>query len=151
MSLEVGQTAPDFELLDDAGKKVSLSDYRGKKVVLFFYPKADTPGCTVESCDFRDEVKAFSKKGTVVLGASKDTPKDQTKFKEKYSLPFTLLCDTETKVMQGYGVWQEKNMYGKKVMGCVRTTFVIDEKGKIAQIYPKVKVEGHAQAVLESL
>jgi thioredoxin-dependent peroxiredoxin len=146
--LKEGDTAPDIRLETDTGEPFDLKALRGHKVVLFFYPKASTPGCTVEACEFRDTHKKFEKKGVVVLGISKDTPKAQTGFKEKQSLPFTLLCDVDKKAVQDYGVWKEKTMYGKKVMGIERTTFVIDEQGKIQKIYSKVKPAGHAEEVL---
>jgi peroxiredoxin Q/BCP len=146
--LKEGDVAPSIELETDSGEPFRLDSLRGKKVVLFFYPKASTPGCTVEACEFRDTFKKFEKKGVVVLGISKDTPKAQTGFKENQHLPFTLLCDVDKKAVQDYGVWKEKNMYGKKVMGIERTTFVIDEKGKIQKIFSKVKPAGHAEEVL---
>ena len=124
---------------------------KGKRVVLYFYPKADTPGCTVEACEFRDDIQAFVKKGTVVIGISPDKPSAQAKFKEKYDLPFTLLADQDKAAAEAYGVYQEKNMYGKKVMGIVRTTFVIGPDGKIEKIYNKVKAKGHAGEVLADL
>ena len=149
--LKEGDTAPDIQLQTDAGKPFDLKEERGKKVVLFFYPKASTPGCTVEACEFRDTYKKFEKKGVVVLGISKDTPKAQTSFKVNQKLPYTLLCDVDKKVVEAYGVYQEKNMYGKKVMGIERTTFVIDEKGKVQKIFSKVKPAGHAEEVLAAL
>jgi len=149
--LKEGDTAPDIQLQTDAGKPFDLKEERGKKVVLFFYPKASTPGCTVEACEFRDTYKKFEKKGVVVLGISKDTPKAQTSFKVNQKLPYTLLCDVDKKVVEAYGVYKEKNMYGKKVMGIERTTFVIDEKGKVQKIFSKVKPAGHAEEVLAAL
>jgi peroxiredoxin Q/BCP len=149
--LKEGDTAPKIQLQTDAGEPFDLGSVRGKKVVLFFYPKASTPGCTVEACEFRDTFKKFEKKGVVVLGISKDTPKAQTTFKVNQKLPYTLLCDVDKKVVEAYGVWKEKNMYGKKVMGIERTTFVIDEKGKIQKVYSKVKPAGHAEEVLAAL
>jgi peroxiredoxin Q/BCP len=149
--IKEGDQAPDIRLETDTGEPFDLKHLRGKKVVLFFYPKASTPGCTVEACEFRDTFKKFEKKGVVVLGISKDTPKAQTGFKEKQHLPFTLLCDVDHKAVQDYGVWKEKNMYGKKVMGIERTTFVIDEQGKIQKIFSKVKPEGHAGQVLAAV
>lgn len=149
--LKEGDTAPEIKLQTDKGEDFDLHSMRGKKVVLFFYPKASTPGCTVEACEFRDTYKKFEKKGVVVLGISKDTPKAQTTFKTNQHLPFTLLCDVDHKAVHDYGVWKEKNMYGKKVMGIERTTFVIDEHGKIAKIYSKVKPEGHAEQVLAAI
>jgi len=138
-------------LLDQDENKVSLKDFRGKTVVLYFYPRADTPGCTKESCEFRDTDKQIQKAGAVILGISADTPKAQKKFQEKYHLPFTLLADTEKKVINAFGVYKEKNMYGKKVMGIARTTFIIGPDGKIKHVFNKVKPEGHAEQVLEYL
>lgn len=150
-SLQPGDPAPDFELLTDAGETFRLSSLAGKKVVLYFYPRADTPGCTREACEFRDHLPRIERKGTVVLGISPDKPASQARFKQKHRLPFTLLSDTEHKVAQAYGVWKEKSMYGKKTWGIERTTFLIDEQGKIARIFPKVKVDGHAAEVLAAL
>ena len=149
--LKEGDKAPDIQLADDAGNPFRLSDLAGKRVVLYFYPKADTPGCTVEACEFRDDVKAFAKKGAAVVGVSPDKPAAQAKFKQKYDLPFALLADEEKAAAKAYGVWKEKNMYGRKVMGIERTTFVIGADGKIEKIYGKVKAKGHAAAVLEEL
>jgi peroxiredoxin Q/BCP len=149
--MDVNDKAPDFSLLDQDENKVSLKDFRGKTVVLYFYPRADTPGCTKESCEFRDTDKQIQKVGAVILGISADTPKAQKKFQEKYHLPFTLLADTEKKVINAFGVYKEKNMYGKKVMGIARTTFIIGPDGKIKPVFNKVKPEGHAEQVLEYL
>jgi peroxiredoxin Q/BCP len=149
--MDVNDKAPDFSLLDQDENKVSLKDFRGKTVVLYFYPRADTPGCTKESCEFRDTDKQIQKAGAVILGISADTPKAQKKFQEKYHLPFTLLADTEKKVINAFGVYKEKNMYGKKVMGIARTTFIIGPDGKIKHVFNKVKPEGHAEQVLEYL
>ena len=149
--LNEGDKAPDIRLANDAGEPFKLSDLKGKRVVLYFYPKADTPGCTTESCEFRDDVKAFAKKGAVVVGISPDKPAAQAKFKQKYELPFTLLADEEKATAKTYGVWKEKNMYGKKVMGIERSTFVIGPDGKIEKIYGKVKAKGHAAEVLAAL
>jgi peroxiredoxin Q/BCP len=149
--LKVGDNAPDIAVQTDAGEEFRLSDMKGKRVVLYFYPKADTPGCTVEACEFRDDIKKFTKKGVAVLGISPDKPAAQSKFKDKYDLPFTLLADQEKSAAQAYGVWKEKNMYGKKVMGIERTTFVIGPDGKIEKIYGKVKAKGHASEVLGEL
>src|SRR3954453_17691285 len=148
--LKVGDRAPDIQLHTDTGEDFRLSQMKGKRVVLYFYPKADTPGCTVEACEFRDDIQSFVKKGTAVIGVSPDKPSAQAKFKEKYDLPFTLLADQDKAAAEAYGVYKEKNMYGKKVMGIVRTTFVIGPDGKIEKIYCKVKVKGHAAAVLEA-
>lgn len=149
--LKAGDKAPDFKLKADNGETVSLKDYKGKKIVLYFYPKDMTSGCTAEACDFRDSIKKFEKKNTVVIGVSADDTKSHTKFKEKYDLPFTLLSDESKKMLEDYGVWQQKSMYGRKYMGIVRTTFVIDEKGKIQKIYEKVSVPGHIEDVLQNL
>jgi peroxiredoxin Q/BCP len=149
--LKEGTKAPAFKLKNDEGKVVSLSDFKGKKVVLYFYPKDNTPGCTTEACDFRDNIKSLQSKDVVVIGVSKDSIESHQKFKEKYDLPFMLLADEEKNVLEKYGVWKEKNMYGKKVMGIERTTVLIDEEGKIYKIFPKVKAEGHVSEVLKFL
>jgi peroxiredoxin Q/BCP len=149
--LKVGDKAPAFSLLDDNGVKVSLKDLKGKRVVLYFYPKDDTSGCTKEACSFRDSIKVFEKNNTVVIGVSKDSVASHKKFKNKYDLTFPLLSDESTEMLSKYGVWKEKSMYGKKYMGIERTTFVIDESGKIKAIFNKVKVDGHADEVLNSL
>jgi peroxiredoxin Q/BCP len=149
--LQEGDKAPDIKLETDAGEPFKLSSLKGKKVVLYFYPRADTPGCTVESCEFRDQSKKFDKKDVVILGISPDTPKAQSKFKDKFDLPFTLLADADKTAAEAYGVYKEKNMYGKKVMGVERTTFLIDEQGRISKIFRKVKPEGHAEQVLALL
>jgi peroxiredoxin Q/BCP len=147
----VGKEAPDFTLESDEEKQVSLKDYRGKKVVLYFYPKDGTSGCTTEALEFKDAAEQFGKEGAVILGISKDNVKSHQKFKEKHQLPFTLLSDPEVKVLNEYGVWKEKVLYGRKYMGTERTTFLIDEKGIIRKIYTKVKPEGHAQVCLVDL
>jgi peroxiredoxin Q/BCP len=149
--LQAGDKAPDIHVRTDSGEEFRLSDLKGKRVVLYFYPKADTPGCTTEACEFRDDQRAFTKRGAVVVGVSPDKPASQAKFKQKYDLPFTLLADEEKAAAQAYGVWREKNMYGKKVMGIVRTTFVIGPDGKIERVYNQVKAKGHAAQVLEDL
>jgi len=149
--LAVGAKAPAFSAPDQSGKTISLSDFAGKKVVLYFYPKDDTPGCTVEACSFRDDHAAFKKRGAVVIGVSPDSVKSHTKFIEKFTLPFTLLSDTDHKIAEAYGVWVEKSMYGKKYMGVERSTFVIDEKGKLSTIYRKVKPAEHTVDVLSGL
>src|SRR3982751_4063763 len=149
--LKVGDQAPDIRVHTDTGEDFDLSEMRGKRVVLYFYPKADTPGCTVEACEFRDGIAGFDTKNAVVVGISPDKPSSQAKFKEKYDLPFTLLAEEQKAAAEAYGVYQEKNMYGKKVMGIVRTTFVIGPDGKIEKIYEKVKAQGHAAKVLEEL
>lgn len=149
--LKEGAKAPDFSLPSSEGKNVKLSDFKGQTVVLYFYPKDDTPGCTQEACDFRDSIKEFKKKGAMVLGVSPDSLKKHDKFIEKFKLPFPLLSDEEKKVLNQYGVWKEKSMYGRKYMGVERTTVVIDPQGKIARIFPKVKVTGHSDEVLEAV
>lgn len=145
--LKTGDIAPDFTLPGDNDSEISLSDYKGQKIVLYFYPKDDTPGCTAESCDFRDSIKAFEKTGAQVIGISKCSVKKHDKFKAKYDLNFPLVSDENGDVCERYGVWIEKSMYGKKYMGIDRSTFLIDEKGKIAQIWRKVKVPGHVVEV----
>ena len=149
--MKEGDRAPDIRLQTDSGVEFKLSALKGKRVVLYFYPRADTPGCTTESCEFRDGIKAFAKKGVAVVGISPDTPAAQAKFKQKYDLPFTLLADEEKAAAQAYGVWKEKNMYGKKAMGIERSTFLIGPDGKIEKVYAKVKAQGHAAAVLDAL
>ncbi|MCB9766609.1 MAG: thioredoxin-dependent thiol peroxidase [Candidatus Omnitrophica bacterium] len=146
-----GKKAPAFSLPSSTGKKISLKDLAGKKVVLYFYPKDNTPGCTTEACAFRDAHKSFEKSDTVILGVSPDGIASHEKFINKYDLPFVLLADEDHAVAEKYGVWQEKSMYGKKFMGIVRATFVIDREGKIAKIFPKVKVKGHDDEVLEAV
>ena len=149
--LKVGQKAPPFTLLDDNGQKVSLADFKGKKVVLYFYPKDDTPGCTKEACAFRDGRDDLQDSGAVVLGVSADSVESHKKFSTKYDLNFPLLSDIDKKTVQGYGVWKEKSLYGRKLLGIERTTFVIDEEGKITHIFPKVKVDAHLEDVLGEL
>ncbi len=149
--LVVGAKAPAFSAPDQSGKIVSLSDFKGKKVVLYFYPKDDTPGCTTEACSFRDEHSVFLKKGAVVLGVSPDSAKSHSKFIEKFSLPFPLLADEDKKIANAYGVWVEKSMYGKKYMGVERSTFVIGPDGKLLAIYRKVKPAEHTAEVLAAL
>lgn len=149
--LEEGKKAPAFDLLNQDGNKISLKDFSGKKIVLYFYPKDDTSGCTKEACSFRDSFPKFKKSDAVILGVSPDSVKSHKKFAEKYDLNFDLLADEDKKVVQLYDVWKEKSMYGRKYMGVERTTFIIDEKGKIKKIFPKVKVDGHEKEVLEAL
>jgi len=146
-----GEEAPDFTLQGDDGKEVSLKDYRGKKVVLYFYPKDGTPGCTREAIEFRDIAKEFEKEDAIILGVSKDSIKSHQKFKQKHELPFTLLSDPEGKVLDLYGVWKKKSLYGRTFMGTERTTFLIDEKGIVKKVYRKVKAKGHAQVCLLDL
>ena len=149
--IAVNDKAPEFNSLDQDGNKIALKDFKGKWVVLYFYPRADTPGCTIEACSFRDSFKRVEKIGAVVLGVSPDTPAAQKKFVDKFDLPFTLVADADKKICNAYGVIQEKNMYGKKVMGVARTTFIIGPDGKVKHIFSKVKPEGHAEEVLEWL
>jgi peroxiredoxin Q/BCP len=151
MDLDINDKAPEFTSVDQNGEKIALKDYTGKWVVLYFYPRADTPGCTIEACSFRDSFKRVERIGAVVLGVSPDTAAAQKKFVDKYDLPFTLVADADKKICNAYGVIQEKNMYGKKVMGVARTTFIIGPDGRIKQIFNKVKPEGHAEQVLEWL
>lgn len=146
-----GDPAPEISLATDSGEHFELSSLKGKNVVLYFYPKADTPGCTKEACDFRDHSQRFSKGNTVVVGVSPDVSKAQAKFKGKFDLPFMLLADVEHKAAEAYGVWKEKSLYGKKYMGVERTTFVIGADGKVKRVFPKVRVEGHAEEVLAAL
>ena len=150
MSLKPGDKAPDFALPTDGGGKLSLSKLKGKKVILYFYPKDDTSGCTAEACGFRDNLPKFGKTDAVVIGVSRDSVASHDKFKKKYKLPFTLASDSEGKVTEKYGVWVEKSLYGRKYMGIERATFLIDEKGKIAQVWHKVRVPGHVGEVLQA-
>ena len=149
--MKEGGLAPDIQLLNDRGESFQLSSLRGQKVVLYFYPRAATPGCTTEACEFRDASAAFSRHGAVILGISPDRPAAQQKFKANYDLPFTLLCDVDKAAAEAYGVWKEKSMYGRKMMGIERTTFLIGEDGRILKIFPKVKAKGHAAQVLAAL
>ena len=144
-----GDTAPDFTLHTDAGKSLTLSSLRGTPVVLFFYPKDDTPTCTKEACEFRDVFPKFSKTKGVVLGISPDDVKSHVKFKKKFALPYTLLADVDKSVSEAYGVWAQKSLFGHKYMGVLRTTFVIDREGKVAKVFEKVKAKGHAAAVMK--
>ena len=146
MAIQEGDKAPDIKT-----SEFMLAEQRGKRVVLFFYPKSDTPGCTKEACEFRDAAKTFAKRDAVIVGLSPDKAPAQQKFAAKYDLPFTLVPDPEHAIAEAYGVWVEKSMYGRKYMGIERSTFVIDEKGKIAHVFRKVKPEGHAAEVLEAL
>ena len=147
----LGSAAPSFSAPDQSGKIVSLADFKGKTVILYFYPKDDTSGCTVEACSFRDEHATFKKKGAVIIGISPDNAKSHTKFIEKFELPFTLLSDSDHKIAEAYKVWVEKSMYGRKYMGMERSTFVIDPKGKLRAIYRKVKPAEHIAEVLAGL
>src|SRR6516165_9301868 len=146
--LEVGDKAPAFKTTDQDGDEVALRDFKGKKVVLYFYPKDDTPGCTKEACSFRDGWTKFRGKGVAVVGVSVDDEKSHRKFADKFSLPFALLADTDREIVKAYGVWGEKSMYGRKYMGTHRVTYLVNEKGKIAAVWPKVKPENHADEVL---
>ncbi|MEM8494495.1 MAG: thioredoxin-dependent thiol peroxidase [Planctomycetota bacterium] len=148
---EVGKKAPAFTLADQDGTKHKLSDYAGQHVVLYFYPKDDTSGCTKQACQFRDDLPKFEKLDAVVLGVSPQDTKSKAKFAGKHDLNFPILADDDAKVCTKYGVWQEKSMYGKKYMGVVRTTFLLDPKGKIVERWDKVKVPGHAEAVLKAI
>lgn len=149
MSLEVGQLAPEFEAKIETGATIKLSDYRGKKVVLYFYPKDATPGCTAQACNLRDNYDALLTAGYVVFGISSDDEKSHKKFIEKQNLPFPLIADTDLKVHEAYGTWVEKSMYGRKYMGTARTTFVIDEQGKIAEVIEKVDTKNHTAQILK--
>ncbi len=149
--MQINDKVADFTLKTDEDKTVSLSDFAGKPVVLFFYPKADTPGCTIEACGFRDSFAKLQEAGAVVLGISRDTPRDQAKFRAKFSLPYTLLADVDEKVCNQFGVLKEKNMYGKKVMGIERTTFLIGPDRTLLHIFPKVTPDGHADEVLAKI
>lgn len=146
-----GDTAPDFSAPDQNGNTLSLRELSGKTVVLYFYPKDDTPGCTKEACGFRDDLAAFTGKNSVIIGVSPDDSKSHKKFVDKYSLPFTLLADPDKKICEAYGVWQEKSMYGRKSMGVVRSTFIIGPDGKIVKVFSNVKVDGHVAKVLETI
>lgn len=150
-TLAVGAKAPTFSAPDQSGKIVSLSDFAGQTVILYFYPKDDTPGCTMQACAFRDEYPAITQKGAVVIGVSPDAPKKHTQFIEKFSLPFTLLADTDHKIAETYHTWVEKSMYGKKYLGVERSTFVIDPEGKLKAVYRKVKPSEHIPEVLAEL
>ena len=149
--LEIGSKAPDFTLTDQNGKEVSLSDFLGQKVVLYFYPKDHTPGCTRQACAFAGAYGEFQRRGVAVIGISKDSVASHVKFAEKHALPFVLLSDPERKAIEPYGVWQEKKLYGKVSMGVVRTTFLIDEKGRIQKVMPRVKPDTNAAEILEAL
>lgn len=151
ISLQPGQKAPDFDLQDQGGISHRLGDYQGKWVLLYFYPKDNTPGCTAQACQVRDHWGEFKKKGIQVLGISIDDVASHAKFSEKHQLPFTLLADTEKKVVQQYGVWQEKSLFGKKYMGIQRASFLINPQGKIHKIFPKVKPKSHAEIVLAAI
>lgn len=149
--IEPGVKAPAFTATTDSGKKIKLSDFKGKLVVLYFYPKDDTPGCTKEACAFRDANDALQERGAVVLGVSPDDEKSHAKFRDKFSLNFPLLADPDHAIADAYGAWREKNMYGKKSMGVQRSTYLIDKDGKVAKVWKRVSVDGHDAAVLEAI
>ncbi len=149
--LKIGDKAPDFEANDTNGKAIKLSDFKGKTVILYFYPKDDTPGCTVEACSFRDDFALFKKKNTIILGVSMDDQKSHKKFTDKYNLPFPLLTDNDHKICDLYSAYGEKSMYGRKYMGIMRTTFIIDKEGIIKSIFEKVSVSGHSKELLEKV
>lgn len=149
--LEPGKKAPAFTLADDAGNKVKLADMKGKPVVLYFYPRDDTPGCTTEACAFRDRFDELKKLGVHLFGISGDSAESHTKFREKYSLPFPLLVDDKYAMSEKYGAYREKNMYGKKSMGIQRSTYLIDAEGKVARVWKRVKVDGHDQQVIDAI
>lgn len=149
--LKAGDKAPDFSLLDDEGKARTLAEFTGRRVVLFFYPKADTSGCTTEACEFRDAFPRFGQLDAVILGVSPDSVEDQAKFKKKYAFPYALLADTGHSLADAFGVWKEKSMYGKKYMGVERTTFLLDGQGTISHVFEKVKPAGHAAEVAAAL
>jgi peroxiredoxin Q/BCP len=149
--IEVGKRAPAFKLASSDGDEVSLADFKGKRVVLYFYPKDSTPGCTLEAQDFQNALPQFKKRNAVVLGVSRDTIASHCKFRDKYELHFPLLSDPDHEVLEAYGAWGEKNMYGKKILGVLRSTVVIDAQGKVQAIFPSVKVKGHIEKVLEAL
>ena len=149
--VEEGKPAPDFELKSDSGETVRLSDFRGKPVVVYFYPKDDTPGCTAQACGIRDNFDAFGKRGAVVLGISPDDESSHVKFKEKYGLPFTLLADPDHEVSERYGVWGERKLYGKTYMGVERSTFLVDSEGNVSHVMRRVKPDTHVDQVLAAL
>jgi thioredoxin-dependent peroxiredoxin len=150
-NLKVGDKAPDFSGINQEGTEIKLGDFAGKKLILYFYPKDNTPGCTAESCNLNDNYSDWLKKGFEVVGVSPDSVESHQKFRNKYGLKFNLIADTEKEILQAYGAWGEKNMYGKKYMGVLRTTFVIDENGIIQEIFKKVKTKDHSKQILSSL
>ena len=151
MNLNIGDKAPDFNLKDQNGNDVSLESLKGKRVILYFYPKDDTPGCTVEACNFRDDFSLYTDRNTVILGVSPDGEQSHQKFIKKFDLPFSLLCDEDHSVAEKYGAWGEKNMYGRKYMGIIRTTVQIDKDGIIEQVYEKVKAKIHSKEILDTI
>ena len=150
-NVQAGQPAPDFALQDEEGKAVRLSDFRGKRVVLFMYPRDNTPGCTAEACDFRDNMERIRQCGAVVLGLSTDNADSHQKFKKKHNLPFPLLVDDDAETAKAYGAWVQKNMFGRKFWGIERSTFIIDEQGELVRIFRKVRVKGHVDEVIDVL
>jgi peroxiredoxin Q/BCP len=150
-TLREGDKAPEFTAKDQNGKDVSLADFKGKKVILYFYPKDDTPGCTAEACSFRDNYQSMLSRGFEVIGVSTDDEKSHKKFEKKFSLPFTLIADSDKSIVEAYGLWVEKNMYGKKYMGTARTTFIIDEEGVISKVIDKVDTKNSSQQVIDVL
>ena len=149
MDLKAGDKAPEFSGKDQTGKEIKLSDFKGKKVVLYFYPKDNTPGCTAQACNLRDNFSLFKKANYIILGVSTDEEKSHQKFIDKYTLPFPLIADTDKKIHEAYGVWKEKSMYGRTYMGTARTTFIIDEKGQIEEVIEKVKTADHTNQILK--
>ena len=149
--LSVGDKAPAFTAKDQDGKTVKLSDFKGRKVVLYFYPKDDTPGCTTEACGLRDDYGELTRRGVAVLGVSTDTEASHRKFADKYDLPFTLLADPDRKIVESYGAWGEKKLYGRAYMGTLRVTYLIDERGRVAEVWPKVSPKTHAADILKRL
>lgn len=150
-TLKIGQQAPDFKAIDQDGKSIGLSSFKGSKVILYFYPKADTPGCTAESCNLRDNYDDLMNKGYQIIGVSADSVTKQKKFAEKYNLPFRLIADENKEVIKAYGAWGVKKMYGKDYEGIIRTTIVIDEKGEILKIFDKVDTKNHAEQIMEAM
>lgn len=151
MMIKAGSPAPDFSLPDETGAERKLSDYRGQPVVLYFYPRDDTPGCTTEACSFRDDYSDYQNAGVIILGVSPDTPKKHARFKEKYQLPFTLLADVDHEVCELYGVWGRKKFMGREYDGVLRTTYLIDAEGDVLQVFENVRPDGHSQIVLDAL
>jgi len=151
ITLKEGQKAPDFELLEQEGKKIRLSDFKGKKIILYFYPRDDTPGCTIEACSFRDNIKKLKDKNIEVLGISNDNQISHEKFSKKFNLPFKLLCDTDKKVSKAYGVYEKKNFMGREYMGITRSTFIIGENGNIERIFYKVNPKGHVEELFNTI
>ncbi|MDD3966857.1 MAG: thioredoxin-dependent thiol peroxidase [Candidatus Neomarinimicrobiota bacterium] len=149
-TLQINDPAPDFRLKGPEGQEHRLEDFRGKFLVLYFYPKDDTPGCTKEACSFRDDYRDYTENGIAIVGISADSPESHRRFAKKHDLPFILLSDPEKETLEAYGAWGEKSMYGKRYMGVIRKTFLIDKNGRILKIYPKVRVEGHSEDILKS-